>query len=57
MEVKYIPCGVSITPLGMFIVDPEGIEIITESGRSVKGYLKHRCSETAKISSPSNPIT
>lgn len=37
-EIKYIPCG-----LGVSIVDIEVIEVVTERGRTVQGYLRHKC--------------
>jgi len=42
-EIRYIPCKPSQSPSGVFIVSAESIEVITDSGRIVQGYLRHEC--------------
>lgn len=40
--IKYIATGFNATTM----CDAEKIEIVTEGGHTIKGYIKHVCSES-----------
>jgi hypothetical protein len=44
-EIKYIPVFYTAGPQGSIAVEPEYTEIISDSGRVIKGHLRHRCRE------------
>jgi len=41
--VRYIPSGFSGSSGGVFVVDAEAGELVTESGRVIQGYPRHEC--------------
>ena len=44
-EIRYIPCGITVSEKGVIITDAESKELITESGRTIKGFPRHICPE------------
>jgi hypothetical protein len=42
-EIKYIPVGYVQSAAGAVIVEMEYAEVITDSGRVVKGHIRHKC--------------
>ena len=42
-EIRYMPCRASQSPSGVLIVEAVTVEVITDSGRIVQGYLRHEC--------------
>ena len=47
-EIKYIPIISMGHERTSAAVDPELTEVIQDSGRVVKGYLRHKCPERDK---------
>ena len=49
VEIRYIPSGFTkFTGLGVFIVESEEKELITDSGRVVKGHPRHQCQKKTR---------
>jgi hypothetical protein len=42
-EIKYIPVSHTKSAAGVVIVESDYTEVITDSGRVVKGHLRHGC--------------
>jgi hypothetical protein len=42
-DIRYIPVGFSRSITGNLIVESDYIEIVTDSGRVVKGHILHTC--------------
>ena len=47
-EIKYIPVTADGERLAV-MVEPEDTEVIQDSGRVVKGHLRHKCPENKKV--------
>ena len=43
MEIKYIPVGYNQSSICILIVEPDYTEVFTDSGRMVKGHIRHKC--------------
>jgi hypothetical protein len=42
-EIKYIPVGYTQSAAGVVMAETGYTEVITDSGRVVKGHLRHKC--------------
>ena len=47
-HIKYIPVSYQVDARGTIAVEPEYSEVICDSGRVVKGHVRHRCPEAPK---------
>jgi hypothetical protein len=48
-EIKYIPVSYQVDAQGTIAVDPEYSEVISDSGRMIKGHSRHHCRPSEEI--------
>ena len=45
--IRYITAARSVSPDGIFVVDLEPQDLISDKGRIITGYQRHECTEGA----------